>query len=761
MILYSTDAPEINTTVCFCFSSLLLAFYFSTPMIRLLLFLSVHVNAAPFCVRPTPESCHGEWHEMVEMIGSDSPFHNISAGTYLVPSFVDLNKDGKLDMIIGNKDGLILYFLNTGTPTNPSFTQKIADSPFNGIDVGTRAASFLVDLDRDGDYDMVVGNEDGVLKYFQNTGSPTSAAFEVQTGASNPFRNVSVGTFAYPFILSTKDELSFEAYIGNGAGMIWYYKSIGVGSTFVFKLQTGDDNALDGIDVGNNAAPLAMDVDNDGDIDVYVGNGDGKIPFFQNTGSLMNPVYTQMIGNDNNLNGVGIAVEGFAAPVSVDIDSDGHLDVLIGNEKGQLLFYKNFDAPSSSPTFLKLKGSDNPFNSVDDNPVDVVDVFENSVPTAFDIDNDGDIDMLIGVNVIDPDGDTGRVYYFKNVGNSVNPLYEEQKGINNPFNFLLGPLPAPESLDIDSDGDVDVVLGKKDGKIAYFENIGSPMSSLFTEQIGAANVFVSIDVGDNASPFAADMDNDEDFDLFIGNAAGQIFFFKNTGTKTLPTFTEQIGSANPFNGISLGTDAAPFGIDFDVDGDIDMFVGNGQGKIRYFQNTGSKTNAIFTLQSEKNNPFSVIDVGDSATPFGIDVNNMYIGNLEGQLLAFSRSRCVPTPRCSGRGTCVYSSSGSTCQCIESESDGPHCESCPVGKIEGQYKAGQNLDIIIPPRCKSCPAGYWSDQLGFDVSAKCKACEAARLRLPTVFLVCLDKNLVLVLASAIAVIWASMVIKIQE
>ena len=54
---------------------------------------------------------------------------------------------------------------------------------------------------------------------------------------------------------------------------------------------------------------------------------------------------------------------------------------------------------------------------------------------------------------------------------------------------------------------------------------------MFTERIGAANPFVSIDVGGSASPFAADIDNDEDFDLIVGNAAGQLLFFKNTGKK--------------------------------------------------------------------------------------------------------------------------------------------------------------------------------------------------------------------------------------
>ena len=698
--------------------------------------MTVHVNAAPpFCVRPTTESCHGKWHEMVEMKDSDSPFQGISAGSgaYLVPSSVDLNKDGKSDMIIGNGDGVILYFLNTGTATNPSFTQKVGvDSPFDGVDVGSHAASFLIDLDRDDDYDMVVGNAEGVLKYFQNIGSSTSAVFEQQTGTSNPFRDVSVGTFASPFVLSTTDKLSFDLYVGNGAGIIFLYKSIGVGSTFVFKLQTGDDNPLDGIDVGNNAAPLAMDADNDGDIDVYVGNGDGKMPYFQNTGSLTNPVYTQQVGSFNPFDGVeisrggrGVAVErrDFAVPFSIDIDSDGHLDMLIGNQD-QLLFYKN-SATLSNPTFLELKGSDNPFSSVN--------VFENSVPTAFDADNDGDIDMLIGVNVINPKGDTGLIYYFKNVGNSVNPFYEEQKGTKNPFhNILLGPLPAPASVDIDSDGDFDVFVGKKDGKIAYFENTGSPTSPMFTKRTGAANPFDGIDVGDNASPFAADMDQDEDFDFFIGNAAGQILFFKNTGTKSLPAFILMTGKANPFPDKPLNTAAAPFCIDADVDGDIDMFVGNGEGEIWYLENIGTTSSPNFKYQ-HKNNPFFGTDVGDFATPFGVDVNTMYIGNLEGQLLTFSRSRCAPTPRCSGRGRCVYSPTGSSCECIEGESDGPHCEHCPLGKIEGQYESGQNIDLIIPPKCKSCPAGYWSEQLGFDVAARCQACKAGQYINPDVVL----------------------------
>ena len=79
-------------------------------------------------------------------------------GSSSAPSFADLDGDGDLDAVVGEFDGHLLYFENTGSATAPAFTARTgAANPFNGVDVGNFSTPSFADLDGDGDLDAVVG----------------------------------------------------------------------------------------------------------------------------------------------------------------------------------------------------------------------------------------------------------------------------------------------------------------------------------------------------------------------------------------------------------------------------------------------------------------------------------------------------------------------------------------------------------------------------------------------------------------------------
>ncbi len=120
-------------------------------------------------------------------------------GRYSAPSFADLDGDGDLDAVVGEHDGTLHYFENTGSAIAPAFTERTgAANPFNGVDVGFYSTPSFADLDGDGDLDAVVGEHDGTLRYFENTGSAIAPAFTERTGAANPFNGVDVGPSARP-----------------------------------------------------------------------------------------------------------------------------------------------------------------------------------------------------------------------------------------------------------------------------------------------------------------------------------------------------------------------------------------------------------------------------------------------------------------------------------------------------------------------------------------------------------------------------------
>lgn len=107
------------------------------------------------------------------------------------PTIGDVDGDGLLDVVVGNSDGNLLYYKNTGTTSNPVFTGKTsAANPFAGIDVGRYAEPALVDLDADGDLDIAISSLYGSNPaYFKNTGTKTAPIYVQQTGSANPLDN--------------------------------------------------------------------------------------------------------------------------------------------------------------------------------------------------------------------------------------------------------------------------------------------------------------------------------------------------------------------------------------------------------------------------------------------------------------------------------------------------------------------------------------------------------------------------------------------
>ena len=62
-----------------------------------------------------------------------------------------LSPAGDLDLVVGNKDGVLIYIENTGTSTAPAFVQRTGSAnPFDGIDIGSSSAPALGDFDNDG-----------------------------------------------------------------------------------------------------------------------------------------------------------------------------------------------------------------------------------------------------------------------------------------------------------------------------------------------------------------------------------------------------------------------------------------------------------------------------------------------------------------------------------------------------------------------------------------------------------------------------------
>lgn len=255
-----------------------------------------------------------------------------NVGFFASPSFADIDGDGDLDAFVGNNDGNTLFFRNNGTASAAVFVNEASN--FGITDVGYSAHPSFADIDGDGDQDAFVGSNDGTTLFFRNTGTANAAVFVKETGN---FGISDVGGYAKPSFADIDGDGDQDAFVGNKDGITQFFRNTGTANAPAFTGETGNFGITD---VGFSASPTFADIDGDGDLDAFVGNLDGNTLFFRNTGTSNAPVFVSEPGN------FGIADVGSGAnPTFVDIDGDGDQDVFVGESFGDLLYFKNNNLP--------------------------------------------------------------------------------------------------------------------------------------------------------------------------------------------------------------------------------------------------------------------------------------------------------------------------------------------------------------------------------------------------------------------------------
>ncbi len=194
--------------------------------------------------------------------------------------------------------------------------------------------------------------------------------------------------------------------------------------------------------------------------------------------------------------------------------------------------------------------------------------------TLADLDNDGDLDLLRGVVF-------GYVHAYENTGTIDNPVWTS---VGWGFNSSQGTYPSPTLADLDGDGDLDMLLGVST-RVRAYRNIGDKTAPVWSEETAW-----SIDglAGSFVRPTLADLDNDGDQDLLVGQY-GTIQAYINTGDANAPVWVAQpawdMSTANNYPSPSLA--------DMDGDGDFDVAYSIGS-VLRGFENTGTVNSPVWT-----------------------------------------------------------------------------------------------------------------------------------------------------------------------
>lgn len=205
------------------------------------------------------------------------------------------------------------------------------------------------------------------------------------------------------------------------------------------------------------------------------------------------------------------------------------------------------------------------------------------VPTLVDLDGDGDLDIMVGGYDYTATYYNGKFTYYENTGSATNPQFAN--GTDNPFGLQpsqFAILWFPTFADIDGDGDNDMLASSYYAGIQYFKNNGTAAAPQFAAPIDINSAFEIAETLNLAFPFLADLDNDADIDLFIIDYYNDRFVFYEN--IGTPT-APQFASLvqNPGNLSYTGSDLTPYFVKFDNDADMDMFTGT-YGGVFYRQN---------------------------------------------------------------------------------------------------------------------------------------------------------------------------------